>query len=164
MKFYSMTYGEIDIEEIPSKLLLFYNERKAFGRPFNLIIGTDSQNRHGTKIVTVIAIVCEGHGGIFFYTKHFMPLVESVREKLQIETGQSLLIATQLLDELARPQYTYFMDEVPLTIHIDAGNSPRGKTADLIDGLVGWVRATGLDCKVKPDSFVASTIADRISK
>ena len=164
MKFYSMTYGEIDLEEIPSKLLLFYNERKPYGTPFNLIIGTDSQNRHDTKVVTVIAIVCEGHGGIFFYKKKYLPLIESVREKLHIETGQSLLIATQLLDELARPQYKYFMDEVPMTIHIDAGNSPKGKTANLIDGLVGWVHATGLKCEVKPDSFVASSVADRLSK
>ena len=164
MKFYSMTYGEIDLEEIPLKLLLFYNERKPYGTPFNLIIGTDSQNRHDTKVVTVIAIVCEGHGGIFFYKKKYLPLIESVREKLHIETGQSLLIATQLLDELARPQYKYFMDEVPMTIHIDAGNSPRGKTANLIDGLVGWVHATGLKCEVKPDSFVASSVADRLSK
>ena len=72
MKFYSMTYGEIDLEEIPSKLLLFYNERKPYGTPFNLIIGTDSQNRHDTKVVTVIAIVCEGHGGIFFYKKKYL--------------------------------------------------------------------------------------------
>ena len=69
MKFHSMTYGEIDLEEIPSKLLLFYNERKKYGMPFSLIVGTDSQNRHDTKVVTVITIVCEGHGGIFFYKK-----------------------------------------------------------------------------------------------
>lgn len=164
MKFYSITYGQIDLKEIPEKLLLFYNERKKYGTPFNLIIGTDSQNRHETKIVTVITIVCEGHGGIFFYTKRYLPLIKNVKEKLQIETGDSLIIATDLLSELEGAQYKEFLSEVPLTIHIDAGNSPKGKTAGLIDGLTGWVRATGLKCEVKPDAFVASSIADRISK
>ena len=52
----------------------------------------------------------------------------------------------------------------PISIHVDAGNSPKGKTRELIPGLVGWIRASGYDCCTKPESFVASTIADRISK
>lgn len=164
MKFHSMTYGEIDLEEIPEKLLQFYNERKVFDSPFNLIIGTDSQNRHDTKIVTVITIVCEGHGGIFFYSKMYAPLIERVREKLQVETGQSLIVATKLLEQLEGASYKELMNEVPMTIHIDAGNSPKGKTANLIDGLIGWVHATGLNCEVKPNSFAASSIADKFSK
>ena len=164
MKFHSITYGEIDFKEIPRKLLQFYNERKKFGTPFNLIIGTDSQNHKDTKIVTVIAIVCEGHGGIFFYKKEYVPIIESLRKKLEVETGISLMIAAQLLDELEQPLYTEFINEVPICIHIDAGNTNRNKTADLVDGLVGWVHATGLECEIKPASFVASSIADRISK
>lgn len=164
MKFYSMTYGEVLLEEIPEKLLQFYNERKAFGNSFNLIIGTDSQNRHDTKIVTVITIVCEGYGGIFFYSKMYAPLIESVREKLQVETGQSLIIANRLLEQLEGAQYKELLNNAPMTIHIDAGNSPRGKTANLIDGLIGWVHATGLNCEVKPNSFAASSIADKFSK
>ncbi|MBR4734133.1 MAG: hypothetical protein IK081_15370, partial [Lachnospiraceae bacterium] len=35
---------------------------------------------------------------------------------------------------------------------------------ELIPGLVGWIKACGYDCKVKPESYAASSIADRISK
>ena len=52
----------------------------------------------------------------------------------------------------------------PIAIHVDAGNSTSGKTRELIPELVGWIKACGYDCSVKPDSFVASTIADRLSK
>ena len=52
----------------------------------------------------------------------------------------------------------------PFVFHIDAGWSPNGKTKELIPGLVGWIKACGYDCEVKPDAFVASTIADKISK
>ena len=50
------------------------------------------------------------------------------------------------------------------SIHIDAGHSNHGKTKDLIPELVGWIKSCGYDCEVKPDSFVASSIADKISK
>ena len=49
-------------------------------------------------------------------------------------------------------------------IHVDAGNSPDGKTRELIPDIVGWIRSCGYDCVVKPDSYTASSIADRISK
>lgn len=164
MDFYSMTYGKISLDEIPNKLKKFYDERKVYGTPFNLIVGTDSQNHTDTKIVSVIAIVCEGHGGIFFYTQKRVPLIKSLREKLQVETGDSLKIAMELLEDLEMEWYREFRENVPMSIHIDAGTTSRSKTAGLVDGLVGWVRAVGLNCEVKPESFVASSIADRISK
>lgn len=164
MQFLSMTYGVLDLEDIPERLKSFYDERKVYGAPFNLIVGTDSQNHSETKVVSVVAIVCEGHGGIFFYTQKKVPLVNSIREKLEKETGESLKIAMELLESLEMPFYREFMENVPLSIHIDAGTTSRSKTASLVDGLIGWVKAVGLNCEVKPDSFVASSIADRISK
>lgn len=164
MDFYSITYGKLPLDEIPEKLKHFYDERKVYGAPFNLIVGTDSQNHTDTKIVSVIAIVCEGHGGIFFYTQKRVPLISSLRKKLEIETGDSLKIAVELLEDLEMEWYREFRENVPMSVHIDAGTGARNKTAGLVDGLVGWVRATGLNCEVKPDSFVASSIADRISK
>ena len=47
-------------------------------------------------------------------------------------------------------------------IHVDAGyNGPSGL---VIPEITGWIKSMGYDVTVKPDSFVASTIADRISK
>ena len=65
--FYSQTYGKIELKDIPNKLKDFYTNNKMYERPFNIIIGTDSQTNRETKVVTVISILCEGHGGIFFY-------------------------------------------------------------------------------------------------
>ena len=50
------------------------------------------------------------------------------------------------------------------SIHVDAGNSDYGKTKELIPSLVGWIKSCGYDCEVKPDSFAASSVADKISK
>ncbi|MBR3330166.1 MAG: hypothetical protein IKG25_03000 [Mogibacterium sp.] len=130
-----------------------------------LTIGTDSQNHSsGTKIVTVISMICKGHGGIFFYTAEYRELMKIVKQKLETETYISLETARTLIDELDNDDYHVLIDNCPLSIHIDAGNAPHGKTRDLIQALTGWVHAMGYECEVKPDSYSASTIADRLSK
>ena len=161
----SQTYGQLSLNEIPEKLMLFYDRNAAYGEPMELTIGTDSQNHASfTKIVTVISMICKGHGGIFFYETEFRDLIKIVKQKLETETYISLETAKALLDELDDDNYRVLIDECPLSIHIDAGNAPQGKTRDLIQGLTGWVHAMGYECEVKPDSYSASTIADRISK
>lgn len=165
MKFRSQTYGRVDLNEIPFKMNEFYQRNKHYESPFNIIIGTDSQNHDYTKVVTVIAITCEGHGGIFFDHVKKIDRINSVKEKLNYETGDSLVVATQLIEIFENSEE---LEELYLNshiaIHIDAGTNPKGKTYVLINDLIGWVTATGFDCEIKPDSFVASSIADKISK
>lgn len=162
--FHSQTYGKVALPEIPSKISLFYNRMKDYGCPFRIIVGTDSQNFNYTKMVSVIAVVCEGHGGIFFHRITSQPIIKDVRSKLHIETNESLSIATQLVDILEKPEYEELFINCTFSIHIDAGHSDKGKTKELIPELVGWIKSCGYDCEVKPDSFVASSIADKISK
>ena len=164
--FQSMTHGQLDLKEIPIKLKNFYDRNRAYETPFQIIIGTDSQNfPNETKIVTVVSIICEGHGGIFFYKIDHNDRISDVRTKLHLETNDSLEIATDLVGYLEEdPRFEEMYLNCPICIHVDAGNSTKGKTYMLIPELVGWVKACGYDAKTKPDSFVASTIADRISK
>lgn len=159
------TNKEIMLEKIPDALLAFYESHKQFHEPINIIIGTDSQNFSDTKMVSVIAVVCQGHGGIFFYEIKRVNLIKNIKLKLQTETSDSLMLAQTLVDMLENDKkYTEMYNSCPIAIHVDAGNSERGKTQSLIPELVGWIKACGYDVKTKPESFVASTIADRISK
>lgn len=162
--FHSQTYGSVEISKIPSKINLFYERMKEYGCPFRIIIGTDSQNFDYTKMVSVIAVVCEGHGGIFFHRITKQPIIKDVRSKLHIETNESLNIASQIVEILEQPEYEELFMNSTFTIHVDAGRSEKGKTKELIPELVGWIKSCGYDCEVKPDSFVASSIADKISK
>ena len=163
--FQSETYGKLNIEQIPEKILAFYDKNRNVEGVFQIVVGTDSQNFDQTKFVSVIAVVCHGHGGIFFYEISRKRRINDVKQKLQEETNDSLVLATKLIDLLtAEPEYEELFLSCPVSIHIDAGNSDRGKTKMLIPELVGWIRACGYEAKTKPESFVASTIADRISK
>ena len=159
--FQSQTYGKLDIEKIPEKLNKFYVDHKKYGTPIRITIGTDSQNHDTTKVVTVIAITCDGHGGIFFHHTEHLDRINSIKQKLQEETGKSLETAMVILD-IAEKQYPKMIENTSFAIHVDVGVNGRTKT--LIKELVGWVQACGYDCKIKPDSYAASSIADRISK
>ena len=99
-----------------------------------------------------------------FHQSEYVDLIPIVKEKLETETNRSLEIAQLLLELLDTDEYRVIYDNCPLSIHIDAGNAPYGKTYTLIQSLVGWVHAMGYDCEVKPNAWTASTIADRISK
>lgn len=163
IKFNSQTYGKLALSEIPSKIELYFNKMKHFDSLFRVVIGTDSQNFDHTKIVNVIAVTCEGHGGIFFYRVTHEPLIRDVRTKLHTETNQSLNIA-MTLTEVMENNFKELFDNMLFSIHIDAGKSELGKTKELIPELVGWIKACGYDCEIKPDSYAASSIADKISK
>lgn len=163
--FQSQTYGKMNIDQIPDKLLMFYEKNRDYESPIHIIVGTDSQNFSQTKMVSVIAVTCEGHGGIFFYEVTRQPRIMDVRAKLHVETNDSLRVASTLVEQMENDEkYEEMYLNCPIAIHVDAGNSKNGKTRELIPELVGWVRAMGYECEIKPDSYVASTIADRISK
>ena len=161
----SQTYGKLNIENIPAKLLAYYDRVKGFDSPIQIIVGTDSQNHSNTKIVTVIAIVCEGHGGIYFYEIGHVSKINDIRQKLFKETTLSLKTADTVLEIIENdPIYGELYDNSTFTIHVDAGKTDRSKTSELIPSIVGWIKSVGYECEVKPDSFVSSTIADRLSK
>ena len=163
--FYTGSGKAIEFSQIPDAILAYYEKNKEIAPEISILIGTDSQNFDQTKCVSVICVIAKGKGGIFFYEVSRIPLIRDVRTKLHIETDDSLNLATSLVNMLETDdKYSELYLSVPISIHIDAGNSEKGKTRDLIPELVGWVKAMGYDAETKPESFVASCVADRLSK
>ena len=163
--FYTGSGKAIECSQIPDAILAYYEKNKEIAPEISILIGTDSQNFDQTKCVSVICVIAKGKGGIFFYEVSRIPLIRDVRTKLHIETDDSLNLATSLVNMLETDdKYSELYLSVPISIHIDAGNSEKGKTRDLIPELVGWVKAMGYDAETKPESFVASCVADRLSK
>ena len=161
--FHSYTYGDLTLQEIPSKLKAFYEKNKVYDSEFQIIVGTDSQNSSKTKMVTVIAIICKGHGGIFFYKITYLPLIKNLKKKLHEETNDSIQTTYELLDIIENnEEYEEILCSIPISIHVDLGNA--GESRFMKSEIVGWITGLGLDYSIKPDSFVASTIADKISK
>lgn len=152
----SITYGKL------TELQMFDIIKKTISDKNNdyvITIGTDSQTYSRTKVISVIAIHKVGKGGIFFYTEEHLSPIESIRVKIYNETYRSLELAKRLNESLFEADLDY-----DIFVHLDIGRSKKGKTADLIQELMGWVSAEGFMPEVKPNSYAASCIADRISK
>lgn len=161
---YSRTYGEVTIQEI-ANILRSFVKKHGEQNLYKITIGTDSQNFDKTKVVVVIAAHCVGHGGIFFYQVQKVPRIDNVKQKITYETTQSLEVAQSLLDaldELRDAEGWNYEKYLSFAIHVDAGKD--GKSSVTIPSITAWVRACGWDVETKPNSYAASTIANRISK
>jgi predicted RNase H-related nuclease YkuK (DUF458 family) len=51
-----------------------------------------------------------------------------------------------------------------ISIHLDIGSSHRSKTRMYQQELQYLVSSQGYECKIKPDSWAAGGVADRVSK
>lgn len=163
----SPTYGAVDLQQIVEIIRDFINRNP--DSDYEITIGTDSQNFNRTKIVTVIAVHKIGGGGIFFYDILYLPLIKELRRKLNTETQMSIDLAnsfvTELEAEFDRTGWFYGDYNINFQLHCDIGYN--GKTSALIPEITGWVKAAvpeEFEPIIKPESFAASSIANKYSK
>lgn len=133
---------------------------------YELTVGTDSQNFDDTKMVEVVVLRRVGSGGIFFYHIDRIRRIDQLRTKIYEETQRSLELAGELIPAFREALDASGMDlgsvDVHVAIHCDIGKS--GATRAMLKEIAGWVEAQGYDCMIKPDSYAASGVANRLSK
>lgn len=152
--FKSPTYGALDFESVLEKLLAYVGV--APGLEYELIIGTDSMPS-GTEAEFVSAIVVhrKNAGGIYFWSKMHQTNLHTLRQRIFQEALFSLKLAEQLIEKLKEKNIVDFN----LTIHVDVG--PNGETKKMIHEIVGMIKGSGFEVRTKPDSYGASSVADR---
>ena len=158
MIFISPTNGKMTKAEIYDFILKKIQENQITKEhDYSIIVGTDSQNSYKTKMVLVICLIDKGHGGRYFYHIDWMKKIKDINTKIYTETEKSLEIAREL------NKFLHDNDvRAEVEVHVDIGR--HGKTKELIQGILGWVTSEGFTAKIKDESWVASTIADKISK
>ena len=125
-------------------------------------IGTDSQIiGKFFNFTSVICVYKKGKGGIYYYQTNIIsrknfPSNNQIHRMFE-EVSRSISIATELEQALKNKQK-------PI-IHVDASTSEKNNlTSSFSEQLEGYVIGSGFNCVLKPDSYVASCIADRHSK
>lgn len=173
LRMISPTKGKLNIGQV-AKEIVNYIDKATLGDEIQIIVGTDSQNFSDTKMVNVVAVRRVGKGGIFFYNINRMDKITNIKDKLYTETSLSLSLANCLVDSLTDILGDNAVDlmngndpsirghKISFGIHVDAGYN--GPTKAVISEITSWVNACGYDVAVKPESFVASSIADKYSK
>jgi len=154
--FFSPTDGALSFDEVFKRLIHYMKDEP--NHQYNLIIGTDSVVSKDTLFVSAVVIHRKGYGGRYFYKKYRHRKIESLRQRMLFETSLSLEIASQLTERLSKNG----LSSLPVEIHLDIGNN--GETKEIIKELVGMVTGSGYIAVAKPNSYGASTVADRHSK
>ena len=125
----------------------------------NLYIGTDSQVvKNKISLVTSICLYKRGISkNQIFYTKKRLgkKRYPTLRSRMLLEAHASLAVALEL-DPII---------DGTLTVHLDIGTDmKKSKSAKLSKELRVIFEAQGFGCKLKPDSWASSCVADRYTK
>ena len=152
----SPTKGRMTFEAMLDDLVQFLNA--APGEAHKLIIGTDSHTRDDLCFVTAIVVHRVGKGARYFYRRRNQRKIASLRQKIFYEPSLSLATASRIADTLSARG----LGHLNLEVHLDVGQ--QGDTKDLIREVVGMVVGSGFDAKIKPNSYAASTVADKYTK
>ena len=125
-------------------------------RKYSIVVGTDSYPSGSVDYVTAVVVHKQGRGGRYFWKKeHQAGKTPTLRHRIYQETTHSIETAQALIDKLNLKKLAGY----DFAIHIDVGNS--GSTRDMINEVVGMVKGNGFNAKTKPDSYAASTVADK---
>jgi predicted RNase H-related nuclease YkuK (DUF458 family) len=154
--FESPSRGRLTFEEMFADMLGYLNE--APEDAYRIIIGTDSHTRHDTVLVTAIVVHHMGKGGRYYVHRSRRRMIKSLRQKIFYETSTSLAVASRLTETLDK----FGVVDLDIQIHIDVGR--QGETKELIREIVGMVTGSGYRAAIKPESFGASTVADKYTK
>src|SRR5690606_6934421 len=97
-----------------------------------------------------------GHSSRVYYIKEKLSRKEcpNLRTRMLIEAYRSIETAMDL-DPLVKTK---------ISIHLDIGSSHKSKTRMYQQELQYLVSSQGYECKIKPESWAAGGVADRVSK
>ncbi|MFH1971437.1 MAG: ribonuclease H-like YkuK family protein [Patescibacteria group bacterium] len=157
--FISPSKGEVTIPEMIKLISAFVEEES--GSFYRLVIGTDSQTKRlngqpETDYVSAVVVHRRGKGAKYYWRKTIINKIPVLRDKIYTETQMSLDLAQEivpLIRECVKPS------RYDLEIHIDVGSL--GPTREMIREVVGMVNGNGYTAKTKPESWGASSVADK---
>ena len=138
---------------------------------YEVVVGCDSPSSDKPFFPIAIVILRMGSGGRFFlkkmsYPDSFLKRFANINWKNRIlqEVYLSCELALSLKEELEkentlrRAQGESFKYQFEY-IHADVGEI--GKTKEMVKEVIGLIKSTGFEPRIKPQAFAATVVADR---
>ncbi len=159
--FYNPTKGNLKLEKVVEELFNYISEKPE--KFYDIIVGCDSSSGENPHFPLAVVVLRVGEGGRFFLKKigykgrKFYNWKTRILEEVFLSCQLALYLREnfekriQNLAGKSRYQFRY--------IHADIGEN--GETKDMIKEVTGLIKGNGFEPKIKPESFVASTVADR---
>jgi predicted RNase H-related nuclease YkuK (DUF458 family) len=126
-------------------------------RSYKVIIGTDSMlyADRSADFVTAVVVHRVGNGGRYFWRRVSFSDFYTLRDRILKEAMVSLDLAKLVVERLRDLRGA----DYDLEIHMDVGEN--GDTKQMVQELVGMIRANNFEVRTKPNSYAASSVADR---
>jgi len=161
--FYNPTKGNLKVDEVINEALSYIAEKPE--KFYDIIVGCDSSSGEEPHFPLAMVILRKGEGGRFFLkrvsykNRKFYNWKARILEEVMLSCESALFLRENFEKKIKsfpnnfNYQFRY--------IHADVGEN--GATKDMIKEVVGLIRGNGFEPQIKPESFVASTVADRFS-
>jgi len=159
--FFNPTKGDLKIEEVIGELGNYISEKPE--KFYDIIVGCDSSSGEEPHFPLAVVILRVGEGGRFFLKKiaykdrKFYNYKQRILEEVFLSCQLALYLRENFENKIKDSNFHYQFRY----IHADVGEN--GKTKDMIKEVTGLIKGNGFEPKIKPESFVASTVADRFS-
>ena len=154
-KFITLTQRPLGFSEAMEELVEYAKEDT--GSEYRIIVGTDSEGYGKVAYASAIVVHRVGSGGRAFICKNIIDTPRSLREKIYREALLSLYLSQKVLPVLREAG----LMEENFMIHVDVGT--KGETKDIIKEVTGMVKGYGFQVAIKPESYAASSVADRFA-
>ena len=161
--FYNPSRGNLEIKEVIEEILSYIKEKPE--KFYDIIVGCDSSSGETPTFPLAIVVLRVGEGGRFFLKRisyddrKFYNWKTRILEEVLLSCRLALFLREQLdkkiKSEISSPNYQFRY------IHADVGEN--GSTKDMVKEVTGLIRGNGFEPMIKPESFAASSVADRYS-
>lgn len=138
---------------------LIRREIQASSPDSSVYIGADSKvySHNGEPMVAYVTVIILHHGsskGAQIFRSHRADrYYGQIRTRLMAEVTDAIVAGTEIADVIGDRGFE---------IHLDINRDERYKSSTLVKEATGYVLGTmGFEPKLKPDSFAASSVADR---
>ena len=157
--FYNPSRGNLKVNQVIDEILYYINNKPE--KFYDIIVGCDSSSGDEPYFPVAVVILRVGEGGRFFLKKvgyrnrKFYNWKMRVLEEVLLSCELALFLRENLEKKLKDFNYQFRY------IHADIGEN--GDTREMIREVTGLIKGNGFEPKIKPESYVASTVADRYS-
>ncbi len=165
-KFYNPSCGNLSIFQVIEEIYNYLSQKPE--KFYDIIVGCDSSSNEDPHFPLAVVVLRVGEGGRFFLKRISYSSAQNRkfinwRNRILQEVMLSCQLALFLRDNFekriknSKKNFNYQFRY----IHADIGEN--GQTKDMIKEVTGLIWGNGFEPKIKPESFAASTVADRFS-
>ena len=130
-------------------------EKASKTKNHKIIVGSDSVKSGYDFVFTKAICILDSE----YYDRRYFYFRIKVKDDSYLDLSKRLLKETEDSIDLAL-KIKEKISNANIEIHADVNNNTIHKSSKYKNMIIGYVSGCGFDCKIKPDSFVASGIAD----